>query len=112
MGTPPPIREIERKSNALGTVEAALVTRETNATVPTPTEIYLLPFGEEVSGQPVFRADRVQNFQMDWESNSVLVLTADQARVFIAEQSSEVGQQFDGGHSIHLRLQIKNKIEP
>lgn len=94
------VKELQRVTNPTGLVDAVLCERETNATVATPTEVYLVKKGTMVLGAPIFRADRVEGVTINWLSNCHLKISAKQARRFFSTTTSSIevanGSRFQG----------------
>jgi hypothetical protein len=86
------VSETQRLTNPAGTIDAVTAIRETDATVATPTEIYLVRRGAQISGaQPVFRADKLDGLSLTWKSDSYLLIRARVARVFVRRTNYAVG---------------------
>jgi hypothetical protein len=89
-GCAPSLEEVSRVRSPDGLLDAAIFVRQTGATVPTPTEIYVLTAGGIPSGDPVWRADKVVGLKVDWTSVSSLRMQAVEARVFLRHDLIEV----------------------
>lgn len=87
---PSAIVEVARSKSPDGVLESVIVTRATDATVATPTEVYLVPKGGEVKGEPFFRADHVSGISVSWRSDSNLLVQATEARPFRQEATARV----------------------
>lgn len=86
------VSETQRLTNSSGTIDAIMAIRETDATVATPTEIYLVRHGAKISGaQPIFRADKIDGLSLKWKSDSYLLIRARMARVFVRRANYNVG---------------------
>ena len=58
----PPFVETQRRRRApQSTLDAVIGERQTDATVATPTEVFVVKAGEAVAGEPIFRADHVSD---------------------------------------------------
>lgn len=97
--------EIIRLSNPSNEIDAIIALRETDTTVATPTEICLVQIQSKISGEPVFRADRVDGLRVFWEGDRVLKVRADKARVFL----KLLTQDFNVKNQ-HNRVEIKYEI--
>jgi hypothetical protein len=86
----PKVSETGRFANPSGTIDAVTAIRETNATVATPTEVYLVGKGARISGAPVFRADNLEGLRVTWTDEARLVIHANKARVFLKQDSKVV----------------------
>ena len=63
-------------------LDAVVTERETDATVATPTEVFLVPTGEKVSGEPIWLADHAEGVQVVWHGPIHLEIRAPKARTF------------------------------
>ena len=99
--------KVLQRANNGGGVDAILAERLTDATAATPLEVYLVPKGEPVSGQAVFRADHTEALSVRWDGSSQLVVIGKKARVFLSEASRAVG-----GGTVAVRLEIVNVTKP
>jgi hypothetical protein len=97
--------ELTRLSNPTNSVDAVIALRETDATVATPTEIYLVKTRSKIDGDPVFRADKVEGLKIFWDGSNVLKIHADKARVFLRLASQEVNMNDRTGR-IEVRYEI------
>jgi hypothetical protein len=104
--SPPTRSEITRVSNSKGTIAAVIAEVETGATVATPTEIYLVSRGENISGDAVFRADKVENLKLVWLEPDVLIVQASEARIFLAEKSKSIKLKNGENQTIIIKLEI------
>jgi hypothetical protein len=99
------VTEIQRISNA-DSIDAVIAIQETGATVATPTEVYLLPKSQNIQGDPVFRADHVEGLKVTWAGESLLIIYARKARIFLGASSCVVDTP-DGRHQVvTIRLVI------
>jgi hypothetical protein len=101
------LKEIQRVTSPSGFVDAVLCQRSTNATVSTPTEVYLVKRSESPSEDPIFRADHVEAAAISWQGPSKLKVSARQARTFVTLPSAEV----DLGQSEKNSVEIEYAIE-
>jgi hypothetical protein len=107
-GCAPTVEEVSRVGTQDRLVDAVVCIRQTDATVSTPTEIYLLPAGEKPSGDPVFRADKVVGLVATWTSNNSLQIEAKEARVFVKRDVAEIAIN---GLPEKRRITVAYKIE-
>ena len=82
-GCAPAFEEVQRLGSQDKALDAVVFKRQTNATVATPTEIYVLPAGGGPSGEPVWRADMVVGLVVSWTSADSVQIEAKEARVFL-----------------------------
>jgi hypothetical protein len=108
----PPSQIVEegRFASPDGILEAVLVTRATDATVATPTEIYLVSAGSKVVGEPPFRADHVLDISVSWRDKTSVVVQAKEARPFRQEISQDVVSK-EGTRTTKLEYRIE-KVDP
>lgn len=106
----PKLEELSRQRTNDGLVEAATFARQTDATVPTPTEIYVLPAGSGPSGEAVWRADKVRGLVLSWPSDSTLSVQAEEARGFLERDHVEVS--INGGplRKVEVKYRIEKKL--
>lgn len=103
------ITEMQRISNPAAPVDAVVAIKETDATVATPTEVYVLPKGMKVSGDPVFRADNVEALRLVWNSESELTIHADKARVFLKLPGTKINVPGKAQElTVDIRLDIRD----
>lgn len=99
---------MQRISNASGSVDAVIAIKETGATVATPTEIYVVPKGEKVKGDPIFRADNVEGLSLIWNGESKLIIRAEKARVFLQSKTLKVDVPGKQSQTVSMQLAIKD----
>lgn len=97
--------ELSRVSN--GAVDAILAIKNTDATVATPTEVYIVAKGGKLNSSPIFRADKVEGLVLIWEGESVLIIRADKARIFLKTPSIEIETTSKKLVKVTIRLEIK-----
>jgi hypothetical protein len=107
-GCAPAIKEVRRVSSPDGLLEAVIAVRQTDATVPTPTEVYLLQSKSAPSGEPVWRADNVSGLELAWVEGRSLQIRASEARVFLKRDGIDVAMS--GGQG-KLQVTIVYKVE-
>lgn len=106
----PTLEELHRVHTDDGLVDAVTVARQTDATVPTPTEIYVLPAANGPSGEAIWRADKVRGLVVNWTSGSTLVIQAEEARVFLERDSAEVPLNGGGSRKVAVSYRIGQKL--
>lgn len=90
-----------RVSDPTGSLDAVSVMRGTHATDPTLWEVHVVPRGEAPGHDPVFRANRVRDLALAWNSENVLTVSAKEARAFRCWSVHEVA-----GRMVALRYEI------
>lgn len=85
--------EIKRSTAPNALIDAVWVERQTDATVATPTEVYLVSRGKPISNKPVFRCDQVKDMKLTWLDENTLKISASEARVFLNESSHIVAKR-------------------
>lgn len=110
LGCSPKRTEIGRVTNPTRSLDAVLVLRETGATVATPTEIFLTSVGGRPTGDPIFRADKVEGLRAEWMAADVLRISAQAARTFVEQAEFPIHV---GGRKqlIHIQYQIALRPE-
>lgn len=93
-----------------GILEAVIATRATDATVATPTEIYIIPRGGNVTGEPFFRADHVTDISVTWQDRERLSVQAAEARPFRQEATQKIAAKH-GNRTVKLDYRI-DKLDP
>lgn len=64
-------------------VDAVIATVDTDATVATPTKLFIVPTGTKITDtESVLVADNLQNFTVSWQSSKKLVVSFSSGRVF------------------------------
>jgi hypothetical protein len=104
----PKISETNRIPDPTGAIDAIAAIRETDATVATPTEVYLTPAGGAPKGDPVFRADNVEHLNVEWLSQDLLHISAESARIFLFS-SKFVVHTTRGDRTIRFRYDIASR---
>ena len=104
------IKEVSRVVNESSAIDAVIANRETDATVATPTEIYITQKDGRAKGEPVFRADNVEGLKLEWRGSEDLKVHAEKARVFLQSTSVKVDSASKKSHIIHIQFDIKNSI--
>lgn len=74
--------EQQRAPTPSESLDAVVTKRETHSTVATPTEVFLVPTGEKVSGEPIWLADHAEGVQVVWHGPTHLEIRAPKARTF------------------------------
>ena len=106
----PKLEELSRRSTNDGLVEVVAYARQTDATVPTPTEIYVLPAGGSPSDDAVWRADNIRGLALSWSADNVLWVQADEARVFLERDHVEVRIKGGPVRSVEVRYRIEKRL--
>lgn len=106
----PTLEELHRVRTDDGLVDAVTFARQTDATVPTPTEIYVLPAGNGPSGEAIWRADKVRGLVLSWTSDSTLVIQAEEARVFLERDLAEVSLNGGVSRKVAVSYRIGQKL--
>lgn len=102
--------EKQRIPNSRGTLDAVIAERETDATVGTPTEVYVLAHGVAASGAPVLRMDKVEGIRVTWDSDGILTIHADTARIFLSLPVLMVKDAIGDKRTVYIRLDIKKVL--
>jgi hypothetical protein len=105
----PKIQEAKRSANPDGSVDAVIAERLVDATVSTPFEVYLVPHNAGVSGEPIFRADKVKSLDIFWINNK-LTVKAEEARIFLQKTSKTIKTP-TGIRFIEIEVQISKQSE-
>lgn len=109
MSEPPPIEETTRVSDSTGRLDAVVAIKLTNATVSTPTEVYIVKSGNEVLERSVFRAERVEDVDVRWEGENV-VISSKKARIRFEAANYEV--ESDSGVTVtgSIRYEVLTRL--
>src|SRR4051794_15966339 len=102
--SPPPFVETQRVKSPSSTLDVVIGERQTDATVATPTEVFVVKAGEAVAGEPIFRADHVSDLVAIWNSDRELLLRAEAARVFLYSPKVVLGA--GELHTVEIKLDI------
>ena len=81
-GCSPVLVEKQRIESPDRKVDAVVVEKQTDATVSTPTEIFLVPRGSKPSGEPQLRGDRLEGLTVSWATPRLLVIKFTRGRIF------------------------------
>lgn len=103
-------KELERLSNPDGTLDAIISVRETDATVATPTEIYVGTKGSKIQGDVIFRADHVDGLQVVWPESGKLVIRAKTARIFLEPKGSSIDVPGYAKKKITVVLEVGDRL--
>lgn len=83
---PMPVEEKMRRTDPGGKLDAIVVERGTDATVATPTQVFIAPKGQAIQpdtkAQPVLRADHVKKAEVSWLSSGRLRIELQGGRIF------------------------------
>lgn len=74
--------EVARFTSPDKVVDAVLVTVETDATSSTPTELYIIPAGGKLEGEPFLTADHIEDVKLEWAAPKILIVSMSLGRVF------------------------------
>jgi hypothetical protein len=105
--TEPAQRNTKRKTRD-GRVDAVGGVFETDATVSTPTVVFLMRAGGEPKGDPIFSADHLTGLRIRWLSHDELSIGADHARIYHSE-GERVMRLEDGERTVRLRYDIRTQ---
>lgn len=78
-----------RVANIDGTLDAAIVELQSDATVPKPTHVYIVLKGKSEFDNPVFSCTNVKNLQTEWKDSNLLI-RCDSAKVFNSQNHFEL----------------------
>jgi len=101
---PPPIKEIARITSPDSLVDAVLAERGVDATVATPSEVYIVPKGGHPVGQPLLRADHMQGLTLVWRQPRLLELHYTKGRIFSFSNFWESPDVQSSTYVVELRL--------
>ena len=83
---PMPVDEKLRRTDPSGKLDAIVVERGTDATVATPTQVFVAPKGQAIKpdtkAEPVLRADHVKKAEVIWASSGRLQIELQGGRIF------------------------------
>lgn len=83
---PMPIDEKLRRTDPAGKLDAIVVERGTDATVATPTQVFIASKGQailpNIKSKPVLVADQVEKAEVNWPSSGRLRIELKGGRVF------------------------------
>ncbi len=83
---PMPVDEKLRRTDPSGRFDAVVVERGTDATVATPTQVFIAPKGQvippNIKSKPVLTADHVEKAEVIWPSSGRLQIELKGGRVF------------------------------
>ncbi len=107
----PKMKENLRVRSPDGSVDAVIAERLTDATVATPTEIYIA--GRDVTPTAtglLFRADQVDGLEVTWSGGDSLMVSAAAARTFVEKESVTVSVA-GTPRRFKVSYQIRNRPE-
>ncbi len=107
-GCAPRVRELSRQSSPDNSIEAVTAVKETDATVDTPSEVYLVQRGGQLPAEPAFRADHVGGLSVRWLSNDRLAIHAAAARVFLKSASVRINTA-DGSRNVGVEYRVDHE---
>lgn len=103
---PPPFSEAMRATDPTGRIDAVGGILETDATVDTPTVVFLTRAGTKAKGDRVFSADHVDGLSLKWLSDHELSIRADRARTYRSDSERVV--HIEGGErTVRLTYDIR-----
>lgn len=83
---PMPVDEKLRRTDPSGRFDAVVVERGTDATVATPTQVFVAPKGQvippNIKSKPVLTADHVEKAELIWPSSGRLQIELKGGRVY------------------------------
>ncbi len=104
---PTPVDEKLRRTDPSGKFDAIVVERGSDATVATPTQVFIAPKGQaippDIKSQPVIVADHVEKAEVTWPSAGRLRIDLKGGRIFRHLQSDEAT-------AIVLELRVDGKV--
>ena len=100
----PSMQEISRITSPDSTVDAVLIERGVGATVATPSEIYIVPKGEPVSGEPLLRGDHMDKLTMTWKPSRLLDIGYAKGRIFSFRNFWESAEVQNWTYIVELKL--------
>lgn len=75
--------EVSRVTSPDHLVDAVIAEEDTDATVATPTLLYIVPTGAKITNvDSVLLADHVENLSLSWKAPKKLVVSYSSARIF------------------------------
>lgn len=95
-------------SDPTGSLDAVEGVFETDATVSTPTVVFLTRAGSVPKGEPVFVADHVDGLRMKWPSHDELSIGAARARIYRSERE-QVTRAKGGKRTVRLSYDIRTQ---
>ncbi|MBS2033892.1 hypothetical protein JST97_02840 [bacterium] len=104
---PMPVDEKLRRTDPSGKFDAIVVERGSDATVATPTQVFIAPKGQAIlpdtNSQPVIVADHVEKAEVAWPSAGRLKIDLKRGRIFRHLQS-------DGTTGVVIELRVDGKV--
>jgi hypothetical protein len=100
----PPIREIARIQSPDAVVDAVLAERAVGATVATPSEVYIVPHGGGIKGEPLLRADNMRDLKLAWKQPRFLEMHYSKGRIFSFTNFWESADVQNWKYVVELRL--------
>jgi hypothetical protein len=100
----PPVREIARIQSPDAVVDAVLAERAVGATVATPSEVYIVPHGGKLKGEPLLRADSMRDLKLSWKQTRFLEMHYSKGRVFSFTNFWESADVQNWKYVVELRL--------
>lgn len=89
----PKVQEVKRIPDTRGIKDIVIGEIQSDATVATPTEVYVVPTGHPVpdASAVVFRANKMKNFSVSWTSDGEVLIRADEAQIFFEKNVLDGG---------------------
>jgi hypothetical protein len=105
-----PAKEVHRVVSPDKLVDAVVVARETDATVLTPTELYIVATGRDWSKEtPVLKGDNFSEMNISWQEPKYLEISYKKARVFNFTNFWNSSAVQDYRYVVELRLSPTEK---
>jgi len=97
--------EKARVSSPDGVVDAVLIVKETDATVATPSELYVVPKGTKpTKSAMIMRGDYFANVSLKWKEPRFLELHYDTGRVFTFKNFWQSAEVSNNSYVVEIRL--------
>lgn len=109
LSDPMPLHEKARVSSPDSLLDAIIVEKGTHATVPTPTEVYIVQAGEAPEGEPVFRGDHLSNISLSWADEETVNVVVYSARSFLEKDTVSISLPDGRIKSIAVNFQITKR---
>lgn len=100
----PAREEVARAISPDQLVAAVLIKKMADATVSTPFEIYIVPVGEKVHGEPSLRGDKFEDIKLVWKEPKFLEVHYSKGRIFTFTNFWQSGNVQNFGYTVELRL--------
>jgi hypothetical protein len=100
----PSMQEISRITSPDSVVDAVLIERGVGATVATPSEIYIVPKGGKVTGEPLLRGDHMDKLTLIWKQSRLLEVSYAKGRIFSFRNFWESADVQNWTYIVELKL--------